>query len=143
MELWLVWAISSVVCFILEMLISGFLIACFGVAAMVSAGIALLRFPLEIQLLAFWIVSLLVLFRLRPLFLRTLKRSKTRMNAEALIGKTGRVIERIIPSQGKGRVVVDGEDWWTDTLFGEDIEEGEIVIVTQVVGAKLIVTREG
>lgn len=140
---WQIWAILGIGFFILEILTPGFLFACFGVGAFAASAIALIFHALWLQLIVFALVTLAFFFKLKNVYARFLRpRSHTRMNADALIGKTGRVIERIVPSLDQGRVLVDGEDWWGASRTGEEVEVGEQVIVVEVQSSKLIVIKE-
>lgn len=140
---WQLWAILGIGFFILEILTPGFLFACFGVGAFAASAIALLYHGLWLQLLVFALVSMAFFFKLKNVYSRFLKpHSHPRMNADALVGKTGRVTERIVPSLDQGRVIVDGEDWWVSSRTGEEVEVGEQVIVVEVQSAKLIVIKE-
>ena len=50
-------------------------------------------------------------------------------NVDAIIGRIGRVSERIDPKAGTGRVAIDGDDWKAISTNGEIIEKGESVKV--------------
>ena len=56
-------------------------------------------------------------------------------NADALIGREGRVSETI-PEGGSGRVAIDGDDWKAVSADGMAIEKGEKV---KVVGRESII----
>jgi membrane protein implicated in regulation of membrane protease activity len=62
-------------------------------------------------------------------------------NTDALIGKTGRVLETIIPDSSEGRVKIGGEDWWAISESGIRIEKEEMVTIIRIEGVKVFVKR--
>lgn len=135
---WYIWIISAVGLFIAEIFTPGFLLACFGVASLVTGLLSFLGVGLQAQIVTFSVSTLVVFFGIRPVFLKYFDAS-IRTNVDALIGKTGRVTERIDPETNSGRVIVGGEDW-KGALIGERIiEVGEEVTVIRVEGAKVFV----
>jgi membrane protein implicated in regulation of membrane protease activity len=54
----------------------------------------------------------------------------------------GIVSERIDPATGKGRVLVEGEDWRAASLMDTALEPGTRVMVVRVEGATLYVDKE-
>ena len=61
---------------------------------------------------------------------------------DALAGRVGIVSERIDPATGKGRVLVEGEDWRAASLMDAALEPGTRVMVVRVEGATLYVDKE-
>ena len=59
------------------------------------------------------------------------------------MGRVGVVSERIDPGTGRGRVVVEGEDWRGTSLMDTVIEPGTRVMVVRVEGTTLYVDQEG
>lgn len=80
-------------------------------------------------------------FGVRPFFLRHCYResSAVRTNVDALIGKTGRVIEPIDNRVGSGRVLVGGDDWKAVSVDGVFIDEGTAIEVVKLEGTRLYV----
>jgi len=66
-----------------------------------------------------------------------------RTNVDALIGRIGTVSERIDPVTGKGRVLVEGEDWRGASIMDTPIDAGDRVMVVRVEGTTLFVDKEG
>jgi len=52
------------------------------------------------------------------------------------------VSERVDPSTGKGRVVVEGEDWRAASLMDAALEPGTRVMIVRVEGTTLYVDKE-
>jgi membrane protein implicated in regulation of membrane protease activity len=65
-----------------------------------------------------------------------------RTGVDALLGKTGIVLERIGPKAQQGRVKVEGEDWRGASVDDAVLEPGTRVTVIQVDGTTLVVERE-
>ncbi len=130
-NLWQLWAILAVVCLIVELMTGGFFIICFAIGA-VAAALTTLFGGLALQdvvFIIFWAVSV---FMVRPFALRYLHENKPapKSNADALLGRVGRVSETIVAG-GFGRVAIDGDDWKAQaTGTDTDIAEGSLVQVT-------------
>ena len=132
-NLWLIWIIISILCLILELSSGDFLILCFAIGAAVSAILAGCGASLTVQIILFAVVSALSLLLVRPALIKKLhKPHRERLsNAEAMIGKTGRVSETI-EAGGYGRVAVDGDDWKAVSANGEAIEAGTRVRIVKM-----------
>lgn len=137
-----VWLVAGIGLLIAEILTSGFLLAAFGVAMIVTSVLAFLELGWKAQLIGFAASTVFVLVVIRPLFLRFFyqKSSSARTNTEALIGQVGIVRNTVGPLSG-GRVQVGGEDWSAVSPGEISIEVGEKVQVVAVDGAKLVVRR--
>jgi len=135
---WYIWTISALGLFIAEIFTPGFLLACFGVASLVTGLFSFLGVGLQGQIVTFSISTLVVFFGLRRVFLKYFDTS-IRTNVDALIGKTGRVTERIDPETNRGRVTIGGEDWKGASTGESPIEVGEEVSVIRVEGTKVFV----
>ena len=141
MELWHWWVIGGIVLFILEIFTPGFVLACFGVSCLLTAGVSFLNGDIKVQILTFSVASIVIFFGIRPFFLRYIspygKGVKT--NVDALVGRAGIVTEDIDPDKYSGRVIVGGEDWRAVSNKGEAIVKGSKIIVKRVEGTKLFV----
>ena len=130
-NLWQLWAILAVVCLIVELMTGGFFIICFAIGAM-AAALTTLFGGLALQVVVFIIFSAVSIFMVRPFALRYLHENKPApvSNADALLGRVGRVSETIVAG-GFGRVAIDGDDWKAQaTGTDTDIAEGSLVQVT-------------
>ena len=130
-NLWQLWAILAVVCLIVELMTGGFFIICFAIGAM-AAALTTLFGGLALQVVVFIIFSAVSIFMVRPFALRYLHENKPapKSNADALLGRVGRVSETIVAG-GFGRVAIDGDDWKAQaTGTDTDIAEGSLVQVT-------------
>ena len=127
-NMWQVWAVVSIVCLILELSSGDFFIICFSIGAVFAIIAAVIGLNIYWQLFLFAIFSLLSIFFVRPVALRWLHKNEPNRasNADALIGRTGKVIEAINVTE-PGYVQIDGDLW--KAVSDDTIEEGETVRV--------------
>ena len=127
-NMWQVWAVVSLVCLILELSSGDFFIICFSIGAVFAIIAAVIGLNIYWQLFIFAIFSLLSIFFVRPVALRWLHKNEPNRasNADALIGRTGKVIEAINVTE-PGYVQIDGDLW--KAVSDDTIEEGETVRV--------------
>jgi membrane protein implicated in regulation of membrane protease activity len=135
--------LAAVVFFMLEMFTPSFFMACIAIGCAAGGLSALLGGGGVAQLLFFSLATLVAFVGVRPFALRYLyRKSKTvRTNVDSLAGRKARVSERIDPSTGQGRVVVDGDDWKAVAENNVAIEQGEQVEIVGVDSVVLIVKR--
>lgn len=135
----LVWLVIFGVCLAIEIATLGLATIWFAVGALASLGVAAAGGSLTIQIIVFTIVSLLLLFAVRPIASRYLNGNRAKTNVENVIGKTAIVTETINNLEGTGRVQLAGQDWMArsgnDTVLAVDRK----VTVKEVQGVKLIV----
>ena len=124
-----IWAVIAVVCLILELSSGDFFIICFSIGAVFALISAVLGLSIYWQIFIFAIFSLLSVIFVRPVALRWLHKNEPNKptNADALIGRTGRVTEAITKG-GNGYVQIDG-DLWKAVSTGADIHVGTTVRV--------------
>lgn len=130
-NVWQVWAIAAVICLILELSSGDFFIICFSIGAVVSAIGAAIGLNIYWQLAIFAAVALASIFFVRPIALRYLHKNEPNRpsNADALIGRIGRVTETI-KTGDYGRVAIDGDVWKAVSNSATDITAGSTVKVT-------------
>lgn len=130
-NLWQMWAVVAVICLILELTAGDFFIICFAIGAVGAAiDAGLLGNGIYAQLFVFVVITLLSLFYVRPFAKRYLHKGEDKRisNADALLGRQGRVVETIVAG-GYGRVQIDGDIWKAVSLGDADIPEGSNVTV--------------
>src|SRR5256885_368141 len=137
MHEWQVWLVASLLLFVAEMLAPGFWLLSVAVGSLVVPGAV-------VPALSFAAGTLLSLVGIRPFLLRYLhpRGTEIRTNVDALAGRLGIVSERIDPATGKGRVLVEGEDWRAASLMDAPLEPGTRVMVVRVEGTTLYVDKE-
>ena len=130
-NVWQGWAIAAVICLILELSSGDFFIICFSIGAVASAIGAAIGLNIYWQLAIFAAVALASIFFVRPIALRYLHKNEPNRpsNADALIGRIGRVTETI-KTGDYGRVAIDGDVWKAVSNSATDITAGSTVKVT-------------
>lgn len=136
------WLLVFTALIVVELITLGLTTIWFAGGALVACLFAALKLPVWSQILAFLIVSLVLLYFTRPVAVRYFNKNRTRTNVEGMIGKQAIVISEIDNIQGTGQVKVSGMDWSARSESGEPIKEGNVVIVKAVEGVKLIVAIE-
>ena len=128
-NMWQLWAVLAVLGLILELTSGDFFIMCIAIGAAGAAVIAPFT-CIYIQLIVFTLVTLLCLWQVRPFALRYLRgKTPNRLsNADALIGRKGRITETI-PTKGFGYVALDGDRWKAVAADDTAIAEGTLVRV--------------
>ena len=130
LHLWQIWAVLAVVCLILELTAGDFFILRFSIGAASACLTDALGGSITLQLVVFAISTLACLFFVRPFAQRFLHKGEPNRpsNADALIGRKGRVVETVKASTF-GRVQIDGDIWKAVTNEANDIAEGTTVCV--------------
>lgn len=137
------WLILFVVLLIIEILTMGLTTVWFAGGALVAFILAFVDFSLPVQIIAFLLVSIVLLVLTRPLALKFFNQERQKTNAESLIGQKAVVLERIDTIHGTGRVEVNGMEWSAKTDEAVYvIDAGEIVVIEGIQGVKLIVKKE-
>ncbi len=127
-NMWQVWAVIAVICLILELSSGDFFIICFSIGAVFAIIGAIVGLNVYWQIFIFAVFSLLSVLFVRPVALRWLHKNDPNRasNADALIGRTGKVTEAISVG-GNGYVQIDGDMW--KAVSATDIPVGTTVRV--------------
>jgi membrane protein implicated in regulation of membrane protease activity len=143
MDEWVIWLIVAVAFGVGEIATLSFFLAPFAGGALVAAVVAGAGGGTAVSLVAFLVVSIVLLAALRPVALRHMRQApRLRTGTAALVGKSGVVTERISNDEGVGCVRIEGEVW-TARAFDEDevIEAGKRVQVLEIRGATALVAE--
>ena len=134
------WLIIFVVLLVIEFATMGLTTIWFAIGALGAIAVALIGGDLIIQLLVFFVLSVVILVSMRPFATRYINKGRVKTNAESLIGLTGKVTEKIDNIAGNGTVVINGQEW---TARSDNdiitIDEGALVEIKEISGVKLIV----
>ena len=127
-NMWQVWAVVAIVCLILELSSGDFFIICFSIGAVFALISAVLGLSIYWQVSIFALFTLLSVLFVRPVALRYLHKNDPNKlsNADALMGRTGRVTEEI-KADASGYVQIDGDLW--KAVSNSDIAVGTTVRV--------------
>lgn len=137
-----IWLIVLIICIIAEAISLGLTTIWFAGGALVSAVLAGFGLPIAVQLVAFFVVSLLLLFFTRPIAVKYFNVKRVRTNVEGLIGKQGIVTVDIDNVRATGQVTVNGQEWSARSVDDNvNITSGTVVKVKAINGVKLIVEK--
>lgn len=130
---WLAWVLVAILCLIVELGSGDLFVICFSIGALFASATSALGLGLVPQIIVFAVVSFLSIYFFRPAAKRWLHRNDEDRpsNADALMGRTGRVSETI-EAGGYGRVAIDGDDWKATSVGGVAIAKGQHVRVVSM-----------
>ena len=138
-----IWLAVLVVCVGIEIATMGLTTIWFAGGALVSAIQAALNAPLWLQIVAFFVVSLILLYLTRPVAVKYFNKDRVKTNVESLIGRQAIVISEIDNLQGIGQVTVGGQEWSARSVKDDvQLPVGSVVVVRSVSGVKLIVEEK-
>ena len=139
----MIWVWTGI--FVVALLVEGAtvsLVSIWFAAGALVAGIAtLLGAPLWLQIVLFIVVAGATLATTRPL-MRKLRGKKEPTNADRNIGAEAVVLTPIEPHNA-GTVNANGLVWNAVDVEGGSIPAGDIVIVKEIQGTKLLVKKQG
>lgn len=136
----ILWLAALVIFIIIEIATMGLTTIWFAGGSLVAAIASGLGFPLLVQIILFFAVSLIMLYFTRPVAIKYFNKSRVKTNAESLIGKQAIVISEIDNLQGIGQVTVGGQEWTARTTEdGIQLREGSVVDIIAISGVKLLV----
>ena len=133
---WGIWAIIVVVLLIMEVLATDFTFLMFAGGALGATITSLVTGSWVPQLIVFIVVSVLLLFFVRPWakrFVNSTSHEKT--NVDAMAGKIARTLTVVDARGGRAKV---GGDVWSALSAGGEIPAGVDVPVVKVNGAHLV-----
>lgn len=136
----LLWGIVLIAGVIVEIVTVQFVSIWFACASLVSMIMAGLGTPRWLQLLVFAAITTILLLLTRPIVSR-FRGGYVRTNADMNVGKTALVTEEIKNELSKGRATIDGVSWKAVSEDGSSIGCGEVVVIKDIDGAKLIVAK--
>ena len=132
-----IWILVAAIFFIGELITMGFFLLWFGVGASVSEVLNYLGFSETTQIIAFILVSIVLLAASRPFAKRiTQGLPSKKATSDRLIGEKGIVIEDISPDNG-GIVKIGGDIW--RAISDQKISKDERILVEKIKGVTLVV----
>lgn len=137
------WALAAALLLGIEFLTAGLTTIWFAGGALAALLCCALRAPVWVQVGVFAGVSVALLAATRPIVVRHLNTRRVPTNADALIGQEAIVTSNIDNLHSTGSVQVNGQDWSARSLREDEIiEKGEIVLIRDIQGVKLIVGKK-
>ena len=136
----LAWGLVLIAGVVVEVMTVQFVSIWFACASLVSMILAGIGAPRWAQLLTFAAITAILLLLTRPL-VRKFRGGYVRTNADLNVGKTAVVTEDIKNELSLGRATVGGVSWKAVSEDGSPISSGEVVVIKDIDGAKLIVSK--
>ena len=134
------WLVALVAFLVIELITVGLTTIWLAGGALVAFILAILGVNVWVQIIAFVVVSFLLVYFTRPLAVKYLNPRRTRTNSDELIGETVKVIERIDNRAAAGRALARGMEWSARAVSDDMIiEKDALVKVLRIEGVKLIV----
>lgn len=130
---WLIWLIAAILLLIIEVLSGAVVALCLAVGCVAAIIPATLDASLVVQFVVASLGAIAAFFILFPIIrkykLNKVKSDKEKSNMDAMIGRTGVVVETIEFAGQRGRVTIDGVSWLAEAesdfcpiLKGETVE---------------------
>lgn len=138
----MIWLIIALASGVLEAISLGITSIWFVFGALAAWLLYELHAPFIAQVLAFILVSGVLLYFTKPLVKKYLKVGKERTNADSLIGETAIVTEEIYTIKAQGQVEIRGQIWSAKTRDNDRILKGTRVEILAIEGVKLVVRKE-
>lgn len=141
METYLIWIwLGLTVLFVVfELVTTSLTTIWFAGGGLVAFILAILKTPWWAQVIAFIVVSVVLLIFTRPVLTKLLKVGNTKTNVDSLVGQRAKVLVDIDNAAGIGYAIVGGQDW---SARSEDdavvIPKGSEAIIVGISGVKLI-----
>ena len=136
------WVIAIIVFLLLEASTYQFICIWFAGGALGALAAFGLGAGLNVQIGVFFALSAVLLVLTRPLVKKIMSERTEKTNIDELIGKLGKVTDKIDNVAAAGRVKLGAMEWAARAEDGSVIDEGAVVKVLKVEGVKLIVKVE-
>lgn len=139
-EIMIFWLIVIILSIGVEVATLGLTSIWFAGGALVALVAAVFNVPMVIQILLFFVVSLVLLFFTRPIAVKYFNKDRVKTNVESLVGKQAIVTSEIDNLQGNGQVVVNGQEWSARSIDDSvKLPAGCVVNIMAISGVKLMV----
>ncbi|MBO6015209.1 MAG: NfeD family protein [Lachnospiraceae bacterium] len=139
----IIWLCLLVILVIAELLTMGLTTIWFAGGALISALLAMLHFSPTVQIAAFFIVSLGLLFSTRPIAVKYFNKDRVKTNAESLVGHQAIVVSEVDNVRGCGRVTIGGQEWSARSSSDDKkLPVGAVAYVIAINGVKLIIEEK-
>ncbi len=135
------WLILFVLFLIFEAVTVSITSIWFAAGALVALICSMLGGPVWLQVVLFFLVSILTLILTKPLVKKFVNSNTVSTNFDRIIGMNAVVTEEINNLKAQGAVLVDGKVWTARSSDDSVIEKDTIVKVCKIDGVKLIVSK--
>ena len=135
-----IWMALVIIFLVVELVTVGLTTIWLAGGALVAFILAAVGADFWIQLVAFFVVSFVLIFFTRPIAVKYLNPRRTRTNSEELIGEIIKVTRRIDNRSAEGTALAKGLEWSARAVSDDMIiEKDTLVKVIRIEGVKLIV----
>ena len=140
--MWLyIWLFFTALALIIEFITNDLVSIWFVGGGIIGMILSACGVPWAIQVVAFLIVSFVLLFTLRKIILKRFKGQEVNLNADRAIGKSFRLLSAITFDDA-GSIKVNDVMWTVVSKNNMPIPAGKIVKVVEIKGNKYIVELE-
>ena len=138
-DMWWIWMAMATILLIAEIFTAGFFLLWFSIGAAAAGILDMLGVGRPAQLIVFILASGILFVFGRRFAERVTDNQPPGIGADRFVEKEGVVVEEINNHVGKGRIVVDSDEWRAVSEDGEIIEKDTIVKVVRIDGTKTVV----
>lgn len=136
---WAIWLALMLLLALVEVVTVNLVFMMFAAGAAAGAIVAFAGGEIPLQLMVAIVVSVAMLFLVRPIFLKRTQPPLLRTNVEALVGAKARTLETV---SGRGGTVRLSGEVWSARSEGSEIPADSEVQVVRIDGATAVVTTK-
>ena len=137
-----IWLVLLILLLLVEIITVGLTSIWAAGGALIALLLSVLNVPLIWQIVAFFVVTFVLLWFTRPFAVKFINSQREKTNYEGIIGKTIRIAEKVDNLHQTGMAVVNGQEWTVRAEDDEEILEPEtLATVVNISGVKLIVKK--
>lgn len=135
------WMVVLILFLVFEIMTLGLTSVWFAGGALVAFIVAVCGANPWIQIIVFLVVSLVLLFTVRPIAGKYFNNNRQKTNIDALVGRQGVVTVQIDNLKGQGEISLAGQMWTARSANDTIIEEKAQVEIVSIEGVKAIVKK--
>lgn len=135
-----IWGVIFIASLIIEIQTFNLTTIWFAISSLIALIIGIFGANYYWQIGVFLIVSVVLLVITKPLVKKISKKEPEKTNLDRLIGKTAIVTTKITEDE-PGEVKIQSSFWRAITKTGEPFEVGDKVVVNEITGVKLVVSK--
>jgi len=138
-DMWWIWMAMATILLVAEIFTAGFFLIWFSIGAAAAGILDMLGVGRPAQLIVFILASGILFVFGRRFAERVTVKQPPGIGADRFVEKNGVVVEEINNHTGKGRIIVDSDEWRALSESGETIVKDTIVKVVRIDGTKTVV----
>ena len=137
-----IWLVLLILLLLVEIITVGLTSIWAAGGALIALLLSVLNVPLIWQIVAFFVVTFVLLWFTRPFAVKFINSQREKTNYEGIIGKTIRIAEKVDNLHQTGMAVGNGQEWTVRAEDDDEILEPETLAkVVNISGVKLIVKK--